>query len=396
MAFGITPTGFNLKTFGDIRQEVEDYQAAHISEGLEFSDDADLSQVNISHFLELAALWELAQTVYAAYDPDTSNDWSLDQVSSITGTTRTKLSKTTVTGQVTLNPNKALPAGSFANLTGQPNTRFITLVEVPADPGGGTFDASFEAVDAGAVDVAVGQLSEISVAVSGWTAVTNALAGDPGGEPEADTDFRDKRDRELESSGSTNLDAIVAGVSDTPTVVDVKGVDNDSWGFVNGLPPKSVAITVRGGSDQDVAEAIFLEKSAGITAFGSTNISVEDSQGEENNIGFTRALAKPVFVEIDVEIDDDWDGSTSENELKAVIAGIASATSAAGYLNKLGISEDVIYDNIKAVSFITGVVDIVSLKIGFTVLPTGTVNLTIGDAEYATGDIANVDVSTTP
>lgn len=387
MAFGITPTGFNLKTFGDIRQDVEDYQAAHISEGLEFSDDADLSQLNIPHILELAELWELAQTIYAAYDPDTSNDWSLDQVSSITGTTRTKLSKTTVTGQVTLNPNKALPAGSLANLAGQPNTLFVTLAEVPADPGGGTFDALFEAVAAGATDVAVGQLSEISVAVPGWTAVTNAAAGVPGGEPEADTDFRDKRDRELESSGSTNLDAIVAGVSNVSTVVDVKGVDNDSWGFVNGLPPKSVAITVRGGSDQDVAEAIFLEKSAGITAFGSTNIAVLDSQGEENNIGFTRALAKPVFVEINVEINDDWDGSNSEAELKKAIVD---------YINGLSIGEDVIYDNVKAVSFITGVVDIVSLFIDFAGTPVGTTNLVIGDAEYATSDVANIDVNTTP
>jgi uncharacterized phage protein gp47/JayE len=177
MAFGLTAAGFVIKTFEDIRAEVEAYQKFNISDGLLLTDESDLGQINISIILKIAELWELGADLYSSQDPDVANNWSLDQLASLTGTTRNGYSATTVTGQVTLNPNKSLPAGSIANLTDRPDDRFVTLTTVPADPGGGTFDVVFQAEEVGALNVAIGQLSEITVAVSGWTAVTNAAAG---------------------------------------------------------------------------------------------------------------------------------------------------------------------------------------------------------------------------
>lgn len=385
MSFGLTATGFTLKTFADIREEIEDYQRLHISEGLILSDDTNLGQINVAHGNQLALLWELAEALYSAFDADTANDWSLDQLASLTGTLRNKYSATVVTAQVKLNPNKALPAGSIANLADRPNSRFISLTDVPADPSGGTFDVDFQSETLGAIDVAVGQLREISVAVSGWTGVTNAAAGTPGSEPELDPDFRDKRERELSASGSTNLDAIIAGVSQVATVVDVTGVQNDKDFVVDGLAPHSVAITVRGGADADIAEAIFTETAGGIGTAGTTAVTVTDSQGTDHVIRFTRATALTFYATTVIAKNDDWNGSTSIAEVKTAIAA---------YINSLGIGDDVIYDRVKSTYInITGVESITSLFIDFSASPTGTTDLAVTDGQYATADVANIGVT---
>ncbi len=385
MAYGLTANGFTLKTFADIQEEVEDYERLHISEGLELSDDSDLGQVNVAHINQLALLWELAQGLWAAYDADTANDWSLDQLAALTGTLRNKYSSTVVTAQVTLNPNKALPAGSIANLSDRPNSRFISLTDVPADAAGGSFDVDFESETKGAIDVIAGQLDEIYVAVSGWTAITNAAAGVPGSQPELDPDFRDKRESELTASGSTNLDAIIAGVSKVTSVVDVNGVQNDTDLTVGILPPHSVGITVRGGADADLAEAIFIETAGGIGTAGTTAVVVEDSQGTEHTIRFTRAAPLTFYATTVIDKNDDWNGTTSEDEVKAAISA---------YINSLGVADDVIYDRVKATYVnITGVDLITSLFIGFSASPSGTSDLAVSDSEYATSDVANISVT---
>lgn len=386
MTFGLISTGFNLKTLGDILGEVEDYQRLHVCSGLILGADSDQGQINYSICLEISKVWELMQAMYAAFDPDAANDWSLDRVASLTGTLRSAYSKTTVTGQVTLNPNKNLPAGSVANLTGRPNTRFLTTVEVPATVTGGTYDVVFEAEEYGPIDVEIGQLDEINVAVSGWTAVNNSAAGAPGAEPEEDPDFRDKRERELEASGSTNLNAIIAGVSRVTGVVDVTGSENDKSIVQNGLPPNSVAIVVRGGADADIAEAIFEEKAAGITTFGTTTEQVTDSENVDHDISFTKASALTFYCDVEVETNEDWDGATSIANIKALIAA---------YVNALGVGDDVIYAKVSAaVLEEPGVADIATLYIAWTASPAGTSNLAVAASEYATADVANIGVTT--
>ena len=385
MPFGVTSTGFTLKTQADIRDEIDDYQRLHVAPGLILSDDTILGNQNAAVSVQLAELWELAQDIYSSFDPDVSSDWALDRLSSLTGTLRNKWTKTTVTGQVTMNPNKALPVGSIAHLTGRPNSRFVTLAEVPADPTGGTFDVVFEAEDAGTITVAAGQLSEIAVAQSGWTGVTNALVGDPGSEPETDPVFRAKRETELSASGSTNFDAIVAGVSRVSGVIDVSGSDNPYAKSVGGLPPHSVHIITRGGANQDIADAIYLDVGAGITTTGSETESVTDSLGEAHTIRFTTGTSLTFYCTMTVQKGAEWNGAASETNIKALVAA---------YVNSLGLGDDVIYGQVRAAVFREpGVYRINSLFIGFAPAPVLTFDLSVSDVEYAESDVANIGIT---
>jgi uncharacterized phage protein gp47/JayE len=273
-----------------------------------------------------------------------------------------------------------------AHLNGRPSDRFVTTVEVPADPTGGDFDVLFEAETVGTLQVDIGQLNTIAEPVSGWTAVTNASAGDPGSEPETDDELRLKRERELEAAGSANLDAIIANVSNVDGVIDVSGIDNVKHYYVNGLPPKSIRITVRGGSDDDVAEAIFDTKSAGIDTIGDTTINVVDSQGQNQPINFVRGSALTFYAEATLQVSALWNPPDDLDAAKARVSA---------YINSLGLGDDVIYDRVLCALYDAEekIEKVLTLTIGFAPSPVGTSDLSVSDENYATSDVANLDIT---
>ncbi len=65
-----------------------------------------------------------------------------------------------------------------------------------------------------------------------------------------------------------------------------------------GRPGKSFEIVVQGGSDADIATAIFKSKPAGIQSYGTTTYEVTDADGNLNPISFSRAQEVPIYVEI--------------------------------------------------------------------------------------------------
>lgn len=397
MAFGVTPAGFVIKPIETIRTEVSDYQLANVDPGLDQDPRDPLQQINESHIAQLAELWQLAQASYAALYPDSANDASLTNVASITGTARSASSKTTVPGVlVTLDPNISLPAGSVANLASQPNARFLSDVEVPANPAGGTFPVDFTAEDDGATVVVPGQLSEIAEPVAGWTVVTNPAAGATGTDTETDAELRTKRAAELQASGSTSVDAIRADLLRLDTVVDARVFENDT-DIVDGSgrPPHSVHAVLRGGVAADVAQQIFISKAAGIATFGVESNVVIDSSGVSHTIRHDNALELVFFCDITVLVDPlVFDAADGPDAIKAAIET---------YVDALGIGSDVVYDVVKAAVLpvpgipdcgIPGVSKITALLIGFGVADQ-TIDLPVDETEFASSDVANIAVTVT-
>lgn len=391
MAYGVTIDGFVIKPLEVIRDEIDAYQRSNIDPGLDLDDQSALGQMNASHVIQLAEIWELAQAVYNAMYPDSASGDSLDNVCSITGTARSAQSKTYISGvQVTLNPNAGLPAGSVAHLSSQPNARFLSVTAVPADPVGGVFTVDFEAEIAGATVVTPGQLNTIAEPVTGWTAVTNPNAGVTGTDTEDDSDLRIKRIDELEAQGSTNVNSIRADLLRLASVVDARVFENDTDVVdpVLGIPPHAIYCILRGGSSTAVAEQIFESKAAGIATHGTVTETVTDSDGFDHDIKFSYATELTYYADVTVQTDPlVFDATGGADAIKASIAA---------YVNALRIGGDVIYDLVKCAIFdIPGIIKITALLHGFSDPPSSTVDLTVGTTQYAKADIANIDVTVT-
>lgn len=85
-------------------------------------------------------------------------------------------------------------------------------------------------------------------------------------------------------------------------VTFVQIVENSTpRGFDNGLPSHSLAIIVEGGSNGDVAEAIWLNTAPGIGLFGNRNVSIT-VDGFCRTVAFIRPSRQPLILEIDVSI----------------------------------------------------------------------------------------------
>ncbi len=398
MAFGVTPTGFVIKPLSAILTEIEDAQRADIDPGLDLDARSVLGQNNGIFAAAIAEVWELGQAVYNATYPDSASDDSLDNVSSITGTKRSKQTKTIVRDvSVTLSPNSPLPLGSVAHLSLQPNSRFVTLAALPGSAVGGVFLVDFEAELAGSVvvtgDVAPnGELNQIAEPVPGWTAVNNTLDGETGTTTETDPELRIKRLDELESTGSTNVDAIRAGLISLASVTDALVFENDT-DFVDaqGRPPHSIQAVIRGGAPTEIANTIFVEKAAGIEPVGAESLVVVDSQGFSHTMRWDFGTQLIFFGDIDVTVDPlVFDALNGPAAIKAIISD---------YVNGLGIGADVDYDLCRAVVLpvaddcgVPGVLKVAALLIGFGVADQE-IDLPVAITEFATSDVANIAVT---
>ena len=115
-----------------------------------------------------------------------------------------------------------------------------------------------------------------------------------------DEEYRDRYYKSVDFAGGVNIDAIVAEINqNVESVSSVIGYENDTDVTDElGLPPHSFEIVAYGGLDQDVAQAIYRRKAAGIQSHGSTTVQVVSASGQSIGISFSRPAAVPVHIRI--------------------------------------------------------------------------------------------------
>jgi hypothetical protein len=131
---------------------------------------------------------------------------------------------------------------------------------------------------------------------------------------EQDTPYRVRQQQELGAQGSCNLSAISVDVIEalyeapSPVIASCTPFENTSDYFdANGLPPHSYQVIVYDGQQPNTAQnnpligqAIWQNKPAGLRPYGTTVVSVVDSQGVQRQVTFTRPT--PVFPYMTVNV----------------------------------------------------------------------------------------------
>jgi len=384
---GVSSSGFTSKTFEEIRESINNRVYTNVSPELDLSDDS-LDGVEIAAIsLEIADMWEALQALQAAFDPNQASDWTLEQRAALTGTYKSTYTYTRVYARVQLEPNASLPAGAIANLTGKPNTRFASETEVAGDASGGYFFVWFSATEAGPIAVDVGELDEINVSEPGWLAVTNLVAQDTlGTVPEEDEEFRDKRLRELAGAGSSTLAAVKAAISRVANVIDVVGFENENNIPQGLLPRNSVRFIVRGGADEDIADAIFAERAGGgAGTAGDTAIVVTDSSNVPHTIRIDRPVERDFYAAIQIRVTTEWAGSDGVAAVKAAVKA---------YIDSLHVGDEIIYEKvIGSFIFIAGVYDLDTCVIGLADPPATSDDIEVAYNDAISCSVDDIDVT---
>ncbi len=249
---------------------------------------------------------------------------------------------------------------------------------------------TFKCTTAGAVNPAIGSLTQITTAYAGWTGVSNNAAAYVGRDAETDVSLRQRWSSSLYDRASAMIEAIVAAVyANVDGVLTCRGYTNDTdEKDAEGRPPHSIEIVVDGGEPDAIASQIWKNKAGGIDTFGSTSGIVVDSQGVQRTMNFNRP--EPIKVWLKVTI-----GTNPDEVLPpAAETEIAAALLAKGQTQTIG--EDVILQRYFATVFAAttgvGYIDL-SACIGDTAGTYTKDNISINDRQIAVFDASRIEVA---
>jgi hypothetical protein len=170
-----------------------------------------------------------------------------------------------------------------------------------------------------------------------------------------------------------------------------------------GRPGKSFEIVAEGGTDLAVATAIFGAKPAGIQAYGSTIVTVQDTFGNPYAIGFSRPTQVPFFIALtlvtDTYVIPGNSGSGLNPNSKFTAASIQTIQQELVNIgNAFGIGGTVIGFGtgglIGAFNNIPGIVSY-TLYFGTSASPTMNTNIPLLPEQVAEFETFNIDVSYT-
>lgn len=186
-----------------------------------------------------------------------------------------------------------------------------------------------------------GTLIEVENTTTGLDSVYNRYDLQNGREKETDTELRQRYLNSLNVTGVGTLDSIVAAVRRVQGVTDATGIENDRDVAHQGIPAKSFKITVVGGANDNIAQAIWDTKPAAIRADGDLIGQAFDIGGLAHTVRFTRPTPKYVYLKITYLIYDEELLTIPQNEIISVIAQAANE-----YGRSLRVGDDVILNRI--------------------------------------------------
>lgn len=285
------------------------------------------------------------------------------------------------TGGLMVQPMFAVTNDSL--VTSSPSA--ISVVPAITQAGIDQANVNLTATATGPIVANAGTLTTIATPLSGLTAGLNVQDAIVGMNVEEDNAYRARMAQEIQIAGAGTVEAIRAKLLQVPGVTSAIVFENYKKVVdFNGLPPSSFQAFVMGGTDEDIANAIWASKPAGIEPFGNVEFTITDSQGLQHQIFFSRPTQVLIYVTANLTVDLDYPSDGDATVKQALV----------DYINSLGQGKEliVIPKLISSIANIAGIQDAV-LLVGTTAGPTLSDNIPISIQQIAVGDTGRVVVN---
>lgn len=311
----VTSTGYKLKTqnewFDEEKQMYLDIDPLwnldpSTPDGLKLAHDAEV----------FSALDETLQQAYNSKDPNKASGVDLDVIASLTGTSRSKGTASTVTGFVlsgVASPLTTVPAGTiFESVT--TGSRWTLDQQWTLDSSGRAV-VDITCTEIGPIEADAGTITRIITTVPGLTSCNNPSPATPGTEIESDSSLRVKRATAVGRPGNNQIDSMLGELYAVDGTRRVKVYENDTnTTDSNGLPPHSIAPIIDGGTDADVAMAIYAKKTPGVALYqAGTPVSVDVTSPTYPDNVKTIKFSRPEYVDMVIAVTIKNDGSLPSN-----------------------------------------------------------------------------------
>jgi uncharacterized phage protein gp47/JayE len=299
----IDETGMTLDSFAEAKSNAIAKLKAAFGDNLK-TDDQSLAGILGTLLGEMIADQnDLIRQVANARNPQAAQGVHLTSIAQFNGLARRAPEYSTVSFTCVANAaGSTIPAGSLVQDPNDSTIEFATdttLVLAASE----TNTVSATATTAGAIFAEDATLTKIVNPVFGWASVTNGAAAVPGRSLETDTDFRARRKQISRRVGNQSLPKIYQALSNIAEIGRVVVRENNT-GYTDSLGQvgHSVWAVAQGGTDQEIAAALFANTSAGINYHGTTSVVYPDPvTGRDYTVKFSRVIEIPVEMSMTLD-----------------------------------------------------------------------------------------------
>lgn len=311
--------GFKRPTFDEIVEDLQQNALETLGYDTNVSDTG-----NIGKILKIVAymcdqLWQDVEGAYLSAFVGTATGVSLDRVAASMGLTRDMDISATATVTFVGDVGYLIEEG-FEVCTDD-NIVFTTTADATIGAGG-TVDIICECEESGVVgNVGAGDITTIVEPIAEVVSVVNNNAATGGKDKETDAEFRERIGEGSNTESTT--DAILTEVMELSGVMSATVVSNDTNLEVDGRPAHSFETYVYGGSDAEIAQAIWNKKPTGIQSIGDVSINVSDIAGQTHVVNFSRPTMESIYIKAKITTNEEFStGSAVATEIIKYIGGL--------------------------------------------------------------------------
>ncbi len=299
--------GLQIKTFNEVKQDLTtSFREIY---GNDINIDSNTPDGQLINILSQTVidLLELIQQVYNSFDPDFAIGTVLDQRIALNNIKRkggtysyTNIDVIT-TSSCTLNGLNTVDIESaFTVSDSQGNQWVLSATQTPASAG--TYTYSFRAKEIGAVESLPNTITTIVNAVVGVSAINNPAALTvKGQDTETDAQLKERRKQSIGIASQGYRESLKATLLNLEDVTYAQVYENDTnTTDADGIPGHSIWVIVQGGTDQDVANAIYAQRNAGCGMKGSTSYTITRSDSTVFTVNWDRPSTTDAYIEFDV------------------------------------------------------------------------------------------------
>jgi len=388
----ISSSGTIIADTANIKEAVQEEFKSALGEDISLEDSTPQGRLIDAETVARAAVIENNAIVGNLFNVMLSYGVFLDAILANFGMYRTGATSSRVDAVVTGKQGTVIPANSQAATS--KGIIFYSENDIIIGESG-TAEGIFLSAFHGAIACATGELNKIIDGTFGWETISNPAPARLGSERESDASFKKRFLNSGLYTGKALLENYYKAILDTENVISAFVYDNYTnecmtYDTVEILP-RSIYCCVDGGTDEDVANAIFSVKSSGCGYTGNTNVQIRDKfHGALYNVKFDR----PEMIDIVVSVLVDK-GTAASTELEMTIKNtiLSFANGEIPGFAGLNIGNNVIPFEIASglSSVISGIV-VKNLKVGLDETSLSTDELTIHVNQKAIIKYENIEV----
>lgn len=213
----------------------------------------------------------------------------------------------------------------------------------------------------------VGAISSIQSSVLGWRSVYNYIAIGASRPVETDEEYRSRLNLTL-GYNVGSYDAVWMRLMTVRGVSFVNIKENLSASSQDGIVNTGLAITIQGGTDDEVAQAIYNCIPVGIYTNGMIEKSVKDLNGGNHTVRFSRPIQVPLEISMSITVYNDFPANGKQLIKQAIV----------DWFNSLRVGDDIYYSRLYEPINKIGGFSVSSLTIAKQGEPQGTANIPMG------------------